>query len=122
MRGAPVNSNTEETHEKFTSVRERREALGVTQQQLADLLGCAKSYISMLESGDRELRPELHRRIADAFEHVERERDARRPAVEAAVTAAFAHPEMVALRRRNGLNAQQGRNELQDLRMDARHG
>lgn len=37
---------------------EYREKYGYTQQQLADLLGCSRGLVSMIELGDRAITPE----------------------------------------------------------------
>lgn len=37
------------------NLKEVREARGISQDQLADILGCTRSYISGVENGDRNL-------------------------------------------------------------------
>ncbi len=48
-------------------VRQRRELVGITQQQLADEAGYSKSAISMIERGERDLSGESGAKIADAL-------------------------------------------------------
>lgn len=53
--------------------RENREALvvarnvkGLSQEDLANLVGCTQQYISLIESGARNPSPQMAKRIADA--------------------------------------------------------
>lgn len=45
-------------------LRKYREANGLTQQELADVLGCSRGLVSLIESGARAITPEN----ADAWE------------------------------------------------------
>lgn len=49
-------------------VRELRKARGMTQEKLAEIVDCAPSYISVIESGKREMSLSLFVRIATALE------------------------------------------------------
>lgn len=40
-----------------------REALELTQEELADQLGISRSYVAHIEAGDREFTPDLRRRV-----------------------------------------------------------
>lgn len=46
------------------NIREIRESMGLTQQQLADMCGVTSTYISQLERGKRSASPALERIIA----------------------------------------------------------
>ncbi len=46
------------------NIREARESLGLTQQQLADLCGVTSTYISQIERGKRSPSPALEKIIA----------------------------------------------------------
>ena len=48
-----------------TRLRELRKSLGLTQGQMAETLHTTKSYVSRLESGERELSP----RMLDCLQH-----------------------------------------------------
>lgn len=47
------------------AVRAIREAIGISQQQLADDVGVSGSYLTNIEAGRKQPSPELARRIAD---------------------------------------------------------
>ena len=44
-----------------------RKKHNLTQRKLADILGCSYSYMSMVESGQRELNSELAEKLAEYF-------------------------------------------------------
>lgn len=68
----PVNQNP-------TAIREAREARGMTQAELAGHVERTHTYISEIEKGDRDARPELLAAIAEAlnvsYDLLERPRD-----------------------------------------------
>jgi transcriptional regulator with XRE-family HTH domain len=52
----------------FGSVlRERREAAGISQEQLADRAGLHRTYVSLIERGKRTASIEVLRRVASAL-------------------------------------------------------
>jgi transcriptional regulator with XRE-family HTH domain len=51
-----------------TAIREAREARGMTQAELAAHVGRTNTYISEIEKGDRDARPELLADIASALQ------------------------------------------------------
>jgi len=44
-----------------------RRVHGCTQQRLADLVGCDRTYIGKIETGERALTPQMERRIREAL-------------------------------------------------------
>lgn len=52
---------------KPTAIREAREARGMTQAELGALIGRSHNYVSQIEGGDRDARPELLQSIATAL-------------------------------------------------------
>jgi DNA-binding XRE family transcriptional regulator len=57
----PLNHNP-------AAVREAREARGLTQAQLAAVIGCTNTYVSEIEGGTRDARVDLLERIAAALD------------------------------------------------------
>jgi transcriptional regulator with XRE-family HTH domain len=88
---------------RFTRLRDERVKRNITQAQLADAAGFTKGYISLLESGQRDLSEELADLLLDTITFITQAREEQREAVEAAVNEAMQHPRMVALRRQHGL-------------------
>lgn len=91
----------------FTTLRERRESVGVSVSDLARRLGWSKAYVSMLERGIREMSSEAHHEMSKALKEFEREREEREPAVRRAVDAAFSSPKLQRLRREYGVDRNQ---------------
>ena len=54
-------------------LREKRESFGISQVALARPMRVNHSYISMLESGDRPITPELERRFSEVFDSINAE-------------------------------------------------
>ena len=48
-------------------VRQLREHLGLTMNEFADILGCNQSYISMIESGKRDVSGQFVRLLMKKF-------------------------------------------------------
>lgn len=61
---------------RLVSMRERREALGLTRQQLAQLAGCSLSMLQMLEGGYKPVTGRVMGRIEKALAKAEREANA----------------------------------------------
>lgn len=51
----------------MTSLKEHRQSHGLTQDELAQHIGCKRNNISRYESGTRRPRPEVAERIAALF-------------------------------------------------------
>ena len=49
-------------------LKERRKALGLSQQELADMVGISRPYYVRLESGEREGKLDLWQKIATALD------------------------------------------------------
>jgi len=49
-------------------LRERREAAGISQEQLADRAGLHRTYVSLIERGKRTASIEVVRRVASALD------------------------------------------------------
>lgn len=81
QRGAkkPRYKPTKPLNQNPAAIREAREAREMTQGELAAAVGRSHTYISEIEKGDRDARPELLTAIADAlgvaYERLERPRE-----------------------------------------------
>lgn len=68
----------------WTFVVTRRTELGLAQRDLAERIGIKPSYMSLIESGQRGVRPYLLKRLAHALEVTVAELMATRPGTEKA--------------------------------------